>query len=189
MDIKEQFIRANQTFSDYVALVIDNEWDWRVPSTPDWTVQQLVNHVSDTNRRIIARLAQNDPDDTDDAISLDNTEPAATWLEMAEAVEEAVEKIQNLETLVETPIGDASTQEFLELMVGDHVVHGWDLAHAIGSDEVFDEDLVETACAAFSAHLDEVNRHGVIKPALAAKDSAPPLEKLLALTGRDSNAE
>ncbi|MFI7067173.1 TIGR03086 family metal-binding protein [Kribbella sp. NPDC050124] len=65
------------------------------------------------------------------------------------------------------------------------VVHGWDLARATGQELSFDEELLiylydETAKQAGSGR-----QMGVYGPEVAVPDSAPMLDRILGLTGRD----
>jgi uncharacterized protein (TIGR03086 family) len=67
------------------------------------------------------------------------------------------------------------------------IVHGWDLAAGTGHDFAADPDLVEVATAfvrpAVRDSPDGVP--GLFGPAVAIPDGAPPLHRLLGLTGRD----
>lgn len=67
------------------------------------------------------------------------------------------------------------------------IVHGWDLAAGTGHDFGADPDLVELAIA-FVEPTVRQNPDGVpglFGPAVAIPDGAPPLHRLLGLTGRD----
>jgi uncharacterized protein (TIGR03086 family) len=67
------------------------------------------------------------------------------------------------------------------------LVHGWDLAAGIGHEYAADPALVELAIA----FVEPTARHnpggvpGLFGPAVAVPDGAPPLHRLLGLTGRD----
>jgi uncharacterized protein (TIGR03086 family) len=67
------------------------------------------------------------------------------------------------------------------------IVHGWDLAAGTGHDFAADPQLVEVATAFVgSAVRDSPDGvPGLFGPAVAVPDSAPPLHRLLGLTGRD----
>lgn len=67
------------------------------------------------------------------------------------------------------------------------IVHGWDLAAGTGHDFAADPNLVELAIA-FVEPAVQHNPNGVpglFGPAVPVPDSAPPLHRLLGLTGRD----
>lgn len=74
-----------------------------------------------------------------------------------------------------TVAGSAALQEFL--------LHGWDLAQATGQSYRPDPDSVH-ACLDFLSSLPEEDRARPFGPRLVAPDDAPPLERLLAISGR-----
>jgi uncharacterized protein (TIGR03086 family) len=67
------------------------------------------------------------------------------------------------------------------------VVHGWDLAAGTGHDFAADPELVEVATAFVepTARQNPDGVPGLFGPAVAVPDGAPPLHRLLGLTGRD----
>ena len=68
------------------------------------------------------------------------------------------------------------------------VTHGWDLAHAIGQPFDADHDIIE-GCLEFIGPISEpgaeANRAPAFGPALTPPDDASPVDRLIALTGRD----
>jgi uncharacterized protein (TIGR03086 family) len=65
------------------------------------------------------------------------------------------------------------------------LVHGWDLAVATGQDYVADPASV-AACGEFAAQAAaEGPSPGLFGPPVPVPDDAPPLDRLLGLTGRD----
>jgi uncharacterized protein (TIGR03086 family) len=68
------------------------------------------------------------------------------------------------------------------------VLHGWDVARASGQDYECDQASLEAAyefVAPFSEPGMEAQRGGLFGPVVAVPDGAPPLDRLLALSGRD----
>jgi uncharacterized protein (TIGR03086 family) len=68
------------------------------------------------------------------------------------------------------------------------VTHGWDLARAIGQPFDADHDVIE-GCLEFIGPISEpgaeANRAPAFGPALTPPDDASPVDRLIALTGRD----
>ncbi|MGY1763073.1 TIGR03086 family metal-binding protein [Geodermatophilus sp. SYSU D00779] len=65
------------------------------------------------------------------------------------------------------------------------LVHGWDLAVATGQDDTADPASV-AACTEFAAQAAAQGpTPGLFGPAVPVPDDAPPLDRLLGLTGRD----
>jgi uncharacterized protein (TIGR03086 family) len=67
------------------------------------------------------------------------------------------------------------------------IVHGWDLAAGTGHEYAADPELVEVATAFVepTAIQNPDGVPGLFGPAVAVPDVAPPLHRLLGLTGRD----
>lgn len=67
------------------------------------------------------------------------------------------------------------------------IVHGWDLAAGIGHEYSPDLALVQVATAFVepTARQNPGGVPGLFGPAVAVPDGAPPLDRLLGLTGRD----
>ena len=71
--------------------------------------------------------------------------------------------------------------------INEVVVHGWDIAVATGHDYACETDLLEAAYAfvqsAVAANPD--GSQGLFGPPVSVPDSAPLLDRLIGLTGRD----
>ena len=50
---------------------------------------------------------------------------------------------------VHLSFGDVTGEEYARQLVADLLIHGWDLARAIGADETLDADLVDEVAAWF----------------------------------------
>lgn len=71
------------------------------------------------------------------------------------------------------------------MVVGELVVHGWDLARATGQHPAWDDDLLVWLAAEVARTADVGRQMGVYGPEVAVPADAPPLDRALALTGRD----
>ncbi|MEU8384395.1 TIGR03086 family metal-binding protein [Streptosporangium sp. NPDC048865] len=73
----------------------------------------------------------------------------------------------------------------LQLVLGDMVIHGWDLARATGQDYAVD-DATGEAVAAFVAGMAPQGRQmGVFGEEVPVAGDASPFERALGLSGRD----
>jgi uncharacterized protein (TIGR03086 family) len=64
------------------------------------------------------------------------------------------------------------------------VIHGWDVARAIGAP--YDSDPATLrACLAHLEQFDPAGTEGMFGPAVPIADSAPDLDRVIALSGRD----
>ncbi|WP_238014231.1 TIGR03086 family metal-binding protein [Dactylosporangium sp. AC04546] len=71
------------------------------------------------------------------------------------------------------------------MVLGEFVVHGWDLARALGRSAEWDDDLLQVVYRESARMADQGRAMGVYGPEVRVPDSAPLLDRLLALTGRD----
>lgn len=73
----------------------------------------------------------------------------------------------------------------LGIAFSDQLLHGWDLAIAIGQSAVMPEDLAQAAYEVVHGAFTDDQRHGVFGPELPVGPDATTQQKLLAYTGRD----
>jgi uncharacterized protein (TIGR03086 family) len=71
------------------------------------------------------------------------------------------------------------------MVVGELVVHGWDLAQATGQHLALDEDILEYLHEEVTKSAVQGREMGVYGPAVAVPASSSTLDRVLALTGRN----
>ena len=184
-DIRDLYQRAVARFGDHVHAVRDDQWRAPTPCT-DWDVRTLVNHLVSENRwapplfegRTIAEVGDRFDGD------LLGDDPTGAWDDSAAAVVAAVGEDGAMERTVHLSFGDLPGGEYVMQLFADTLIHGWDLARAIGDDDRLDLELVE-ACAAWFAAVEDLYRAG---GAVAARPELPPdadpQARLLAMFGR-----
>ena len=89
-----------------------------------------------------------------------------------------------MDRVVHLSFGDVPGHEYVTQLVADLVIHGWDLAHAIGQDETLDPELVSLCSSWFSGVAEQARGAGVVGPALPVPESADAQTRLLADFGR-----
>ena len=187
-DLVEMFDRAVHQFGARVSAVGDR---WRAP-TPDteWDVRALVNHVLGENLWAPPLLGGSTIAEVGNRFDGDQLgdDPGAAWIGAAELSIAAVRQEAVLARTVHVSFGDISGEEYVTQLVCDHVVHGWDLARALGADERLDADLVDFALAYFRPQVDGWRAAGVFGPAVEVPDGAGPQDQLIGLTGRQPAA-
>lgn len=70
------------------------------------------------------------------------------------------------------------------MVVGELVVHGWDLGRALGIDACWDDELLSFLLEQVSATAEQGREMGAYGPAVPIPDCAPTLDRILATTGR-----
>ncbi|MQA88100.1 MAG: TIGR03086 family protein [Streptosporangiales bacterium] len=71
------------------------------------------------------------------------------------------------------------------MVVGELVVHGWDLARATGQHPAWDDDLLEYLYEEVAKSAEQGRQIGVYGPEVAVPPSSSPLDRVLGLTGRN----
>jgi uncharacterized protein (TIGR03086 family) len=181
MDVVELHNRTVADFADLVAMVAPGQWQGPTPCS-DWDVRALVNHVVGEERwavplmkgKTIAEVGSaldgdllgDDPYDAASAAAREAT-LAATW---------PIAKVH-------LSYGDEDSHEYLRQLAADHLVHGWDLAVAIGAPPRMDVEVVHEVGAWFTDREQIYRTAGMIGAPLSGYTD--PAEALLAAFGRD----
>jgi uncharacterized protein (TIGR03086 family) len=111
-------------------------------------------------------------------------DPPARCDESPSAAAAAIDRNGAMDQIVHLSSGDVAGREYLTQLFADLVIHSWDLAHAIGSDETLDPQLVQACATWFSGVAELYRQAGVIGPPEQVPDTAGPQTKLLAAFGR-----
>jgi uncharacterized protein (TIGR03086 family) len=184
-DLVELYARAVDQFGPRVAAVGER---WQAP-TPDaeWDVRALVNHVLNENLWAPPLLAGSTIAEVGDRFDGDQLgdDPLAAWASAASASVASVRSEGALDRTVHVSFGDISGREYISQLTCDHLIHGWDLARAIGADEALDPELVEFAFEFLAPQVDGWRSAGVFGPRVETAAGADRQAELLCLTGRD----
>jgi uncharacterized protein (TIGR03086 family) len=71
------------------------------------------------------------------------------------------------------------------MVVGEVVVHGWDLAMATGQQPVWDDEVLAFVHKELVANVQWGRDMGVYGPEVPVPEDAPLLDRILGLTGRN----
>lgn len=140
-----------------------------------WTVEDLLNHMLDT-QRYFTGVARGESPDLPSAAppGLLDDDPVAQY----EAARRATIAAYRQPGVVE------KTGPSLGIAFVDQLVHGWDLANATGQDTTMPAGLAEAAFSMIDGQLTDERRGDAFKPAVPVGDDATPQERLLAYGGR-----
>lgn len=145
----------------------------------DWTVQDLIDHLTGGTDYLLAALAGRAP----------VSPVGSTATDFARGVQEVLDGLSAPGALdkpcvsplgFEWPVGQAVAGTFMDVLV-----HTFDLARATGQDEHLDPDLVVACSAMFLPDMPERGRAaGIVGPAVEVGPDATPQEVLFAAMGR-----
>ncbi|MEV1047512.1 TIGR03086 family metal-binding protein [Streptomyces sp. NPDC049916] len=166
--------------------------DWERP-TPcaDWTLRQLVAHMTGQHHGFAAAAAGNGADLSVWRPGDLGDDPVAAYRTAAEKVLDAFAPstvltrefvLPEISDTVRFPSSVAIGFHFL-----DHVVHGWDLARTLGVGLELDEEIAEAALVFALRVPDDERRLGdaaLFRPALLAPPGADVLDLVLTTLGR-----
>ncbi len=148
------------------------EADWDKPTTcSDWSVRDLVDHALHWQATGGAQLGA-------------GTTPGDSWDTIQPALESAFEDPSNLEGQAEG-FGGMPKQGVAGLVIGDLLVHTWDLARSIGADEALPEAAVESTLMGLKRLPPEMLRSDkMFGPEIEVPEGASMQEQLLGFVGR-----
>jgi uncharacterized protein (TIGR03086 family) len=154
-EISERYRGVARGFTTRVQGVAADDWSSPTPC-PDWTVRDLVVHVTSTHNRVMATLEGTEPVQADPEADIE-----AQWLAATSTILEALSEESRASTLMSGMFGERT----FESLVGgrvctDTLVHTWDLARATGQDETLDSHAVTMALEALIPIDDAIRRPG-----------------------------
>ncbi|WP_410812308.1 TIGR03086 family metal-binding protein [Micromonospora sp. 067-2] len=186
MDLLEAYRRSLAEFVDRVAQVGPGQWSEPTPC-PDWDVRTLVNHMVSEDRWSVPLLAGRTLDEVGSRFDGDvlGSDPATAAREAAAQAEIAAIHPGAVDRTVHLSAGDTPAEEYLRQLLAEHLVHGWDVAVAIGVDPRLDPDAVSACARWFAGRVGDYRRGGLIQPQMRVPADADEQDHLLAAFGRD----
>ncbi len=190
MDIIDRYRSALLTFGEHVHEVGERQWHLPTPC-PEWDVRALVNHLVGENRWATELFAGRFIDDVGDALDGDllGDDPLAAWRSSSAASLAAVQAPGAMDTVVHLSFGEFTGAAYTEQLFADLLIHGWDLARALGADESLDSELVAACSAWFAEWEDGYRGAGAVGQRTAVADEADPTGALLAAFGRHAEPD
>jgi uncharacterized protein (TIGR03086 family) len=193
-DLVAMFLSAQRTFADRVHAIAADQWHLPTPDT-EWDVAALVDHLIDENRWLPPLLHGHDLDAAAKIVEGGRSLPAdggvganlaKEWDEVAVAAADTVQESDAMDRTAALSRGPTPAREYVGEMVFDHIVHAWDLQTAIGyRGDPLPADLVATAYEMVKPMAPMLAESGLFADPVEVSDDASPLDKLIALTGRN----
>ncbi len=186
----DRLVLALDVTEALIAAVGNDQWPNPTPC-PEWNVRALVNHLVFGNRMFAAILRGEPASELENLRRLRDIDqlgdnPVEAYREAGAALQAAFSQPGVLERVFQAPIGPAPGAVLLHLRITELLVHGWDLAHAIGQPARLPEDLAEEELAfASGQRAPDVPRTGhPFGPVQPVTGDAPAIDRLAAHLGR-----
>ncbi len=178
-DIADRYRTLAARFADRIAEVPDGAWDDPTPCA-EWTVRDLVGHVVDVQGMFLAFVGEEIgelPDVSVDAVG--------AWAAASAAMQAALDDPARADAGFDGYFGPTTLAASVDRFVSfDLVVHGWDLARAVGGDERIDPAEVARLLGEIPAFGPALQSSGAAGPPVEVADDADDQTRMLALLGR-----
>jgi len=145
MDGVEAIQSSQAEFELRLRAVRDDQWEWTTPCD-EWTVRQLVNHVTAAGQVYLALIDGCTRDEAAAILERDvlGDNPVADFMRATAAVPDAFRRPGVMGHVYSHPLQDVPGEQLMWWRAADNTIHAWDLARAIGFDEHLNVDLVHT---------------------------------------------
>jgi uncharacterized protein (TIGR03086 family) len=152
-----------------------------------WDVKALMNHTAGVMTGFTAALEGGEvtkpPQEPVDVLGND---PAGAYVGVSRRLLEAWRAPGALERTLAMPFGQIPAPVALSIVLAEQLLHGWDLAKALGRPYTMDADLAEAALRMMQQMMKPEYRgpgQGFAE-AVPCPDDAPVQERLVAFSGR-----
>lgn len=164
-----------EKWTEMYAQVGDSDWESQTPCS-EWTVRGLVDHTLQWQALGGGMLGA-------------ATKPGDDWDAIRDAYATHLSDPSNLAGTVEEFAG-IPREQLVGFLIGDLLIHSWDLARSIGADETLPPIAVEATFAGLQHVPPELLRghnplgQAMMGPEVTVSDDASLQDKMLALSGR-----
>lgn len=180
-EIAERYRRVAGRFTDRTKGVPPDAWERPAPCE-GWVTRDVVRHLVDW---IPAFLASAGGPKLTVRPSVDD-DPASAWHALNLGLQAMLDDpAVSASEITHPQAGTHRLDDAIAMfMLGDIVIHTWDLARAAGLDETLDEDVVHDMLVGMEPLDDMLRASGQYGPKVDVPDSASEQARLIAFTGR-----
>jgi uncharacterized protein (TIGR03086 family) len=184
----ELFVDSIRRFAQRVETVEDDDWDRPTPCS-EWDVRTLVDHVCGEQLWAPHLVDGETIEQVGDRYDGDvlGADPKATFRTAVEGSIAAFERA-DLDAIVHLSFGDVPCAVYLEQMLTDAEVHGWDLARALGRPAELDPETASHLLPRMRAQEGLIRASGMFAPGIEVPEGADDATQLLALLGRGATS-
>lgn len=188
MELIKLFRQANRNVISLLEKIDDVQWHNPTPNT-EWDVRELVSHLTVENLWLPLLLEGKTIAEVGDQFDGDvlGDQPK---IASVKALEDSLKTLNDpalLNMTVHLSFGDTLGSEYIEQMLTDAVIHGWDLAASIGASRAIDPTLVQAVLTVLEPSVDDWRNAGVFAPMYELPDdrTVNSQDRLIALSGRN----
>ena len=177
----ERFRRVAGRFTDRANEVPEGAWENPAPCD-GWTARDIVDHLVTWVPGFMSSSA-GIVIDPGPPVAID---PAGAWINLADQIQALLDEPEVAAREFDGgPIGTQTVESAIGMIVvGDVVVHTWDLARATGQDESLDPEIVTEMLIGMQPMDEMLRQSGHYGPKVDVDDGADDQTKLIAFTGR-----
>lgn len=181
-EISDRYRRLAAEFTQRVESVPPDDERWSAPSPcEEWTARQLVGHMLDTHHMFFGLIGRDVPKGP----SVDDG-PLPAWSYVRDAMTAALEDPEVAATEFDGFFGRSRWEDAVDRFINaDLLIHGWDLARALGLDERLDPDEVARVHDLAKGFGDAMRQPGAFGPEVEPPPDANEQERMLAFLGRN----
>jgi len=179
-DVSERYRRAALGFSRRVDAVTDDAWDRPAPCA-GWVAADIVRHLVEWVPAFFRDAGGPTLPESSDGVG-----PAQAWHRLDTAIQTLLDDGEVAAEVINHPhAGQHRFDDAIgQFVVGDVLIHTWDVARACGLDETLDAGLVHDMLVGIEP-LDVVLRSsGQYGPRVDVPPDADEQTRLIAFTGR-----
>ncbi|MCP2342580.1 maleylpyruvate isomerase family mycothiol-dependent enzyme [Actinomadura rupiterrae] len=193
-DVADRYLLLSDGFLARIRATADDRWDASSPCE-GWTARDVVAHVVNGHRGILA-LVDGTPPAPADGVGTSSmaeapaVEPGADLGKAFERCRDAmhamlVDPERAAFRLPWGPLGPVAVEQAVDIIGGLELLgHTWDLARAVGGDEILAPDLVARTHEALKPHYANLQATGAFQPSIPAPPDADPQTAFLLFVGR-----
>ena len=176
----ERWSRVAGRFTDRVREVPSDAWERPAPCE-GWVARDVVRHMVEWMPSFMANGGVELPAGP----SVDD-DPLRAWTTLSDGVQAILDDPAAAAAEFDTPpVGKQRVEQAIaSFLLGDVLVHTWDLARATGLDESLDETIVGEMLVGMLPYDEMLRRSGHYGARVDVADDADAQTKLIAFTGR-----
>ena len=175
----QRYRKVAGQFTQRVQAVPADAWNNPCPCE-GWVARDIVGHLVGWMPGFFSRWGV----ELSPAVTVDE-DPVAAWRSTNDAIQAALDDPEIAAREADSPMGRQSLDQIVGMIVvGDVLIHTWDLARATGQDETLDADEVARMSGIMRMSDEMLRSGGQFGPRVEVPDDADPQTQLIAFSGR-----